>query len=482
MQRQLALLIALAALCTRTSDAALPSIASAAAMPVVAAAHLGGGNVGTNGDATADDEAMLAALSLIGAGGTRSNLYPGAYIKDGRDWDAPTPESVDAFMALALAHNVTPVLLFEHYAPDFVNASGFGSYTQWFNVGAAFAAHLGPGGTWAKAHGAPASFGVTDFTAINEPDGGAGFVKGGVLGPERYAEALSGLSAGVKSVLPNAKVFPGGFMSVNAFSDCTLRGLAAALGPLWANGTLDGVDLHTYFDVQFAPMEGTHAHSAQANYDCVMSAAGLAPEQAARVLFTTTEFNYKKRLVDEAYAARGLFTAIFDQVGVVDHANQPLARRVFPWNIFNLNNTDADYGMAASLSPYVPTPRGCTWARAVALLTQPPAGGEWRWVSADPRGTGVLVMASPDGAAQLTVRQNRAGWSSLAGATEFVVRALPAQAASLLVVGFDGVRRAVPLAPGQGSATVAGLGANETFAFLALPAGAPPLRLPPGCA
>ena len=69
----------------------------------------------------------------------------------------------------------------------------------------------------------------------------------------RYASALAGLSAGVKSVQPDGKVMPGGFASVNAFGDCTLRGLATHLEPLWANGTLDGLDLHTYYDIQVLP-------------------------------------------------------------------------------------------------------------------------------------------------------------------------------------------------------------------------------------
>jgi hypothetical protein len=205
--------------------------------------------------------------------------YPASYIKNGNNWSHPVPESMDEFMTAAAAAGVTPIILFEYYAPQFLNQSGFGSYDQWFGIGAAFAKHLGPHGTWATspaavAAGVPPGFGVTWYTAINEPDLGDGFTKG-EPGPAAYAAALAGLSAGVKSVLPdNGKVMPGGLASVNAYQDCTLRGLAAHLGPLWANGTLDGLDLHTYYDVQYAPMEDNFRHSAQANYDCVLAAAG----------------------------------------------------------------------------------------------------------------------------------------------------------------------------------------------------------------
>lgn len=446
------------------------------------AAALGGGNVGTNGATDAGVRAQLAALSAGGAGGgCRTNLYPGAYIKNGRDWDAPTPQSLDAFMALALAANVTPVVLFEYYAPDFLNASGFGSRAQWFALGAAFAAHLRPGGTWAVAARAPAGFGVTDFTAINEPDGGAGFVAGGTPGPDAYAAALAGLGEGVHSVAPGLRAFPGGFMSANAFGDMTLRGLAAKLGPLWSNGTLDGLDLHTYFDVQYAPMEGTHARSAQANFDGVLHAAGVAPAGSG-VLFTSTEFNYKERLESERYSAQGLFTAVFDGAGVVDGANAPVALRVFPWNVFDTNASDVDYGMAASLTPYVPTPRGCAWLLAVALLR---LGGGWAVRSADPRGSGVLELASGEGdaAALLVVWQDRRGWTNLSSfPSSFTVADIPAAATTLQVVGFDGQRGAtVGLAPGQGSAAVAGLEENNTWAFLCLGPAASPLRMPAAC-
>ena len=187
----------------------------------------------------------------------------------------------------------------------------------------------------------PASFGITSFSAINEPDIGDGFVPGGNPGPDAYAYALAGLSIGVQvcGTPSNRVVFPGGFASVNAYGDCTLRGLVPHLAPLWGNGSLDGIDLHTYYDVQYAPMEGTYAHSAQANYDCVVAAAGASSRPLS---FATTEFNFKERLVDDAYAARGLLTGIWDQLGLssLPSANStipqtPQTMRAFVWNAFD---------------------------------------------------------------------------------------------------------------------------------------------------
>lgn len=234
------------------------SVAAAIAPRVL----LGGGNVGTNGVVGNDTTLQLEVLNRLGAGSCRTNLYPSSYLPSlpggPLNWSAPDPTVLDLFLGAALANNVTPILLFEYYAQYFPTL-GFGTKNGWTHIGDAFARYAGPGGTWPVAHSAPLSWGITVYTAINEPDGGSGnlsFLPGGALpGPTAYAEALSGLSAGVKGVLgAAATVCPGGFMSVNAFDDPSLRGLGPFLAPLWNSGILDCIDLHTYYDIQYAPM------------------------------------------------------------------------------------------------------------------------------------------------------------------------------------------------------------------------------------
>jgi hypothetical protein len=136
-------------------------------------------------------------------------------------------------------------------------------------------------------------------------------------------------------------------------------------------------------------MEGTYRSSAQANFDCVKKTNNVSNEQ---LRFTTTEFNYKERIVTEAHAATGLLTSIFDNIGVVNTGGTPVADRTFPWNLFNTHATDLDYGMAVTLLPeYKPTLRGCVLARTWTLLKSQP----WQWVSSDPRGTGVFELQAP---------------------------------------------------------------------------------------
>ena len=461
-----------------SSKALVVLVAAAAAVDVVPAVSLttslGGGNVGTNGgNVSALTLVQLDVLQALGADSCRTNLYPGSYIKTGKEWGTPTPEAMDEVMSAAMQRNIRPVVLLEYYAPQYVQSSGFGNWGQWYGIGRAFATHLRPGGTWAAANNAPLGFGVTDYTAFNEPDGGVGFTTGSNPGPSGYAMALNALSTGIKSIDPSLRVSAGGFMSVNAHQDCTLRGLGKMLAPLWNNGTLDTLDLHTYMDVQYAPMENSFHSSAQANFDCVKRASGITNQQ---LRFTTTEFNYKERLVDEAVAARGLLTAIFDNVGVVNAHNIPVSDRSFPWNIFDTPAQDVPYGMAQSLNPYRPTKRGCVLARTWGLLKTVP----WAWISADPRGTGVYNLSAPG--QTLTVWQNRKAWTSLDGES-LTLAALPAGAATLDVYGWNGLRRSLSVSGPPAPVRVDGLSVNETH-LLHAHSGAPGAglsKLVPAC-
>jgi hypothetical protein len=328
---------------------------------------------------------------------------------------------LDAVLAAGLQAGVAPVLLLEYYA-SFYPTMGLGTWAQWRNIGAAFAAYARPGGTWAQRVGAPAGFGITTYSAFNEPDGNPGFPKG-PPGPTVYLQALSGLSAGVKLVDASLRVVPGGFMSANAFDDWTLAKLGPLLAPLWNNGTLDAIDLHTYFDVQYAPMAGTRVHSAQSNYDAIRAACGIT----ASLGFHSTEFNFKRRLVNETQAAAGFLTAFWDSFGVVDGAGAPVTAFVMPWNLFNLNTSDTDYGMAVSDDPYVPTARGVTLAYATALL----AACDWEWAAADPRASGVynLTASTCDGGraggASLWAWQALPGWTNAPDLTRILLGPLP---------------------------------------------------------
>ncbi|GAA3408162.1 hypothetical protein ACFFNY_12355 [Paenibacillus hodogayensis] len=401
---------------------------------------VGAGNF-ANGSTTYASQ--FQALNDIGASMARINMYPNYYYAGG----APTPERLDALMLQAYEYGITPMLLFEYYGSYASQGTPLGDYDKWYDIGHDFAERFRPNGTWGQEHGI-ADWGITVYAAMNEPD------VENVIPKPAYHDALEGLADGIHSVDPALKAIPGGFARQNSHSDYTLRGYGPAIADLWNDGKLDGIDLHTYFDYQYAPMEGMYKFSAQSNFDSIKSVSGIT----ADIHFYTTEFNYKKRGVTEEEAAKGFLTAFWDSVGVVKKDGQTSASRLaFPWSLFKSQAADPLYGLNTSLTPWTPTARGQTLERALA------AAEGMALVSADPKQTGEYVL---EGAGKkMWVWQNRPYWTNHPG-TSYTVSGIPAGSDRLEVIGWDGIRQTLPLS-GQTSYTVTGLAENETYMIVA---------------
>ncbi|CAG7638379.1 hypothetical protein ACFQI7_08085 [Paenibacillus allorhizosphaerae] len=401
---------------------------------------MGGGNF-TNGSVTQQNQ--FAALQTIGARMARMNVYPQYYYAKGQ----PTPARLDSVMLQAYQSGVTPMMLFEYYGSYASKGQPLGDYDYWYSVGYAFAERFRPGGAWAQANGIQ-DWGVTIYTAMNEPD------VENLIDKTAYRNALEGLADGVHAVDAALKVNPGGFARANSHSDYSLRGYGPAIADLYNTGKLDGIDLHTYFDVQYSPMDGMYKFSAQSNFDSVKRVSGIT----ADVNFYSTEFNFKKRLVTEEEAAKGFLTAIWDHLGVVKNDGATSATEfAFPWSLFNSAATDTNYGMNTSLSPWTPT------ARASTLQTVLDKATGMSFVSMDPKGTGEYVLSG--GGKKMWVWQNRPYWTNHAG-TSYTVTGIPPGAYKLEVIGWDGVRQSIPLA-GETSVTISQLAEKETYMFVA---------------
>ncbi|MFN0120083.1 MAG: hypothetical protein ACKV2V_06245 [Blastocatellia bacterium] len=410
---------------------------------------LGGGNI-LNGEMNEEALRRLDTLQALGMTVCRVNLYPDHYLID-ENWDKPRATALDALMDAAWRRGITPVILFEYYS-DYYPEIGLGSYAQWRHLGGAFATRYAPGGDWGREHGVT-EWGVTVFTAVNEPDLGE-FRQGGKYGPAKYVEALRGLAAGVHDVSAGLRVAPGGFATANSHSDWTLRGLAPALAPLFNAGALSGLDLHTYYDVQWAPIRGTRRHSAQYGFAQVKKAAGIT----ADIEFYCTEFNFKKREVSEPEAAAGFFTGFWDHLGVTGNDNAtPVTRFVMAWNIFHTAAEDEHYGLQLGSPDLAPTPRGETLTRLAALTKG------LRLVTADPADKGEYTLES-DGR-KLWVWQNRAGWTDHAGATH-TLTGIPASVTQIEMHAWDGLRRVLTINE-QTTLTIRDLPREETLVFLA---------------
>lgn len=422
--------------------------------------RLGGGDM-VNGDISAATEAKFQALKDLGAGLARMGLYPTYYWNfSGTAANTVRTEAVEAQMVMAHSKGITPMLFFQHYG-SYQSLFPLGDYNKWFQIGQAFATKYSPNSAWLVSQGIT-DWGVTQFYAINEPDGtGAANIPAiPITGTSSYYEALRGLADGVHSVNPSFKVFPGGFARPNSANDWTCGGYATAIAPLLNNGTLDGITLHTYYDstastgtaIAYAPMDGTYTNSCQYTFEQVKAACGITRD----INFYCDEFNYRKGNDTEANSAAYFLTALWDAIGVTGNSGSLVSQCAIPWNLFNLSTSDPDYGMSTQSSPWLGTARGQVF-QLVASLT---SGMDI--VSANPKTTGEYKLTG--GNKTLWVWQNRSQWTNHAG-TSYTVLGIPAAATSLTIYNSTGLIQTIPLS-GQSSYTVTGLTTGQTYMFL----------------
>ncbi len=398
------------------------------------AARMGAGNF-TNGRVSAREWDQMRLLNELGEGMARFNIYPNKYWQNGQ----VIVNVMDSLMGLAYENGVVPMILFEQYGTP------VGDYDKWYAIGSAFASHYGPGGTWGDARGIT-GWGVTLFAAFNEPD--AMRRDSNAINYDEYKTALQGLADGVHSINDSLRVIPGGFMSANAFSDYTLGGYGTAIAPLLNDGTLDGIDLHTYFG-KYAPVT-KYKFSAQSNFNSIKKACGITRE----ISFYASEFNYKahQEPVPEDTAAKHLLTMIWDNLGVCGSDSHTVVGRMsLIWGHFD---TAYSTGIAYNVYPWVPKSRGRVWQNALDWVQG------MQFISADPLSTGVYVLESES--YKLWVFQNRPQWSSLHG-TQFLITGIPPHRGEVQHYTWQGLIDSMP-APGD-SLIYTGLKTRETHIF-----------------
>lgn len=405
--------------------------------------RIGGGNIVTHLTG-APTRQLYAALRGVGAKLGRMDSY-GWRDLQGR----PRPENFDAAMLEAYGHGITPIILLEYEGSyqTLAPPQPVGSYADWYAAGQAFARRFQPDGEWGRAHGI-ARWGVTVFTAINEPDVQAS------IPHDAYRDALAGLADGVHSVNAALRVVPGGFATCNSHGDDTLRGYGPAIASLLEDGRLDGIDLHTYYNERWYPLTRGREFSAQTCFDRIKAAMGLRRD----VNFYATEFNIARAeaWADPKLAARLFLTAFWDQVGIV-HADRRTSAMVlaFPWNLADTGRIEGPaYAMAVAEDPWAPD------LRAVVLQTVLRLAGDMTFTALDPLGAGTYTLEGEGG--RLLVWQNLPGWTDRPGPVWEVN--LPDWARSAELWGWDGLRRTIPVHGGKVS--IGGLRENETYMLL----------------
>jgi hypothetical protein len=400
--------------------------------------RIGGGNFEA-GNLTAAEERLLI-LQTLGAGMCRIPISKNVYFN--ADEQKPLPEQCDRIIRLAHRYNITPMLLFEYYTRWH---DELGGYEQWKQTGEAFARRFAPNSEWLTEQGIT-DWGVTFYSAINEP-----MWKSNNPTPipiVEYKSALEGLADGVHAVDANLRVSPGGFQEIPLLRS---NPYGPAIAPLYNNGKLFAMDIHRYFDIQYQPMYGTYKNSLQNQFDEVKKAWGIT----ADIAFYTTEFNFKKREVDETEAAKGFLTAFWDALGVLGNQGQPVTQFVMPWNIFHRAEQDEYYGMSLQTKPWKPTLRGEVLQRVCTLIQ------DMDFVQCDPKESGTFHLSN--GESHLWVWQNRKGWTNQPGHA-FTLDSLPPKATTLEVYNWEGLKNTVNI-QGKTSLTLTELPQEETLLF-----------------
>ncbi|HEV7415793.1 MAG TPA: hypothetical protein VGN98_06530 [Tianweitania sediminis] len=403
--------------------------------------RVGGGNLLTHLAGEAPLANLYEALHGVGARMGRMNSYGWRTVDR-----IVTPEDFDDAMLQAYRNDITPIILFEYEGSyQFLEPpQPIGSYDHWYEVGRKHAARFGRGGTWAKENNA-GDWGVTVFTAINEPDVQK------TIPLDQYRDALAGLADGVHSVNPDFKVVPGGFATCNSHGDPTFRGYGPAIADLLNDGRLDGLDFHTYYHVQWYPIEGGRAFSAQTCFDKAKAALGITRD----INFYATEFNTARTdgWDDDALIGSLFLTAVWDQLGVRKNDRSPATVLAFPWNLADTPRVDGlAYAMAVEENPWKPDVRSKVLKQVLELA------GDMTFVELDGPGSGTMTLEG-DGA-RLIVLQNREGWTDRVVGEPWTV-AVPPWATSAELWGWDGLRETQAV-DGMTSVTFQ-LSGNETY-------------------
>jgi hypothetical protein len=405
--------------------------------------RVGGGNIAAHLAGGPTDQ-LYEALNGVGAGNGRMDSY------GWRDLARkPNPTTFDAALLEAYQHKIRPIILFEYQGSyQFLKPpQPIGSYADWFATGQAFARRFEPNGEWAREHGIR-DWGVTVYTAINEPDVQA------TIPRKDYHDALAGLAAGVHSVNPRLRVVPGGFATCNSHGDATLRGYGPAIADLLENGALDGIDLHTYYNVRWYPLTRGREFSAQTCFDRVKAAMRLHRD----INFYSTEYNISRDhgWDDPAIAARLFLTAFWDEMGVVRNDGHSSATVLaFPWNLANTGKkVEKNYAMAVTENPWSPDSR----SKVLRLVLR--LAGDMHFIALDPKGSGTFTLEGPQG--RLYVWQDLPGWTDKPG-TRWDLH-VPQWGSFAELWGWGGMRKVVPVQDGK--ITIADLPGNETYMLL----------------
>lgn len=249
------------------------------------------------------------------------------------------------------------------------------------------------------------------------------------MDPTRYARALRDFADGVHSVSEDLKVFPAGL--ANFMVESKTHEFIQALAPLFNDGTLFALNLHSYMnhkDIVGNLIRTPNRNFAQRKYE-----NGIT----ANIHYCSAEWNMRGRSLTTEERCRRLFTLIWDQVGVVGARGNNDHRVLFA-AIYQLWGADPDRSYVLALNrpgygkPWQPKPRGTV----LKMILDQTAGTSFTDIS--PQEHGRYELEDP-GRKKIWVVQNRSGWRAEGATDTIILDTIPDYATHLETWYWDGM-------------------------------------------
>lgn len=369
-------------------------------------------NLGNSGDIKRRDS-NLAKLNLAEELDISWARASGG-VKQWNAFGSLSPENFDEIVNYADSKDVNTYLYLE-YRSDLDGGSIYDF--DWYDVGRTYAQHFGDR--------------VEAYGIINEPDH---VVSGN--SPEEVAFALENFADGVHSVNSDYIVTSPGLGGTPMSIERT-NSFLESLAPLFNDGTLQVLNLHSYHDSRLKP----HFSNIDLNSDFAPSNNFIRAKEIGEITknisFVAGEFNYRNWKGTDEDRGIGFLTTLWNQLSVVGNGGKDDRVGLFSAP-YTITGSDAakQISMADAFSfdsegnyNWQPNEKGQVLQSTLQLTK----GMEF--IHTDPQDKGIVILRG--GARKMWVWQNRENFSSLNDTPIVRISGIPKDATGLAVYRWD---------------------------------------------
>jgi hypothetical protein len=232
------------------------------------------------------------------------------------------------------------------------------------------------------------------------------------------------------------------------------------------SGALDGIDLHTYNDARYAPIEKLETgewfwgFSPQADFDAVKEACGITRD----INFYATEYGFKNHTqgITDDYCAKRTLSCIWANLAVTKNDGKtPATGFALIWNLFQPDSSSRTYGLARTVEPEW---EGNAAGKTFQMVMQLTKGMSFHKLNHPTKGVFVLTGQGK----KMWVWQNLPEWTTTVS-SEFTLTEIPPATSTIAIYRYNSWESAYREIPCTGLTQVhiKDLVENETLMFVA---------------